>query len=291
MIGSIKEFETFLLDVNMQLQKQPNSGLGFVMNNLHCAGMWELHELPEVVEVTSRLNECLQRGGLGGVLNSRHNYDELEKLREADNVLTKRLGEHQQEYMGAMAEQLILLSTMYKTLKLSAITMSEVHKLLQVEETFNRLREDYRFRLRGTDHRHDWCKGSLVRLEEANALYRKLVNAEEKKVKPAVTTIKSRRNVIVANFSAITFYIDVGGEKLYDCDAAIIAGFCYRELFKSFGSDTNNPMTTGALWNLSVCFKHTGGGQGEIVYQEEADAKTIKSFEDTLYNKPNTNQS
>jgi len=279
---SEQEFKIYLETVYRSMGKDQASLLGETIVGLYNALNWGLHEQQEVVEVTAKLNEYLQSGGLFG---HNRNYELLQQVKASTCVLTKRLGAHQQEYMGAIAEHLDLLTRTHDAVRASATSVMDISKLMQLQETFNRVKEDYDRRNRLTDERYSYRNSELQRLEKNNAFMRKVLNAEEQRIKPATTTIRSRRNVIVAEFSGLTLYIDVGGTKLYDSLAAMIAGYCYQDLFPLYGEGMDNKITTGEVRELSVCFKHVGEGKGEIVFQEAADAKTIKSFEDALYNR------
>jgi len=282
MIGSQEEFKQYLETVRKSVKGEQSMLVESIMLDLQTASDWGVHDLPEVTPVTERLNDYLQSGGLFG---HTRNYELLEVTKTSSKALRKRLIAHHQEYMDALAEQLDLLDRTRKAMLLSSTSVSDVLELFQLEETYNRVKEDYLLRSRSTDERHDCSKASLLQLEATNALMRKVLNAGGKKVRPAVITISHVRNIIMAEYPEFTLYIDVGGKKFHDNTAVIIAGRCYQELAGRFHESKDEQVPSNAVRQLSVCFKHVADGRGSMVMVNPADTKTIKSFEDTLYNR------
>lgn len=252
-----------------------DSTLQEAMRVLHRCLEWELHNLDECIKFEAVLRNYVT--GAGPMSDTTQPFFDLQR----------KMDEHTVLFTSVIMEQIDLLSRVQSEMRKKSLTVMEVPQLLAVRNRIEELTniQDARLGKHGGDRWYDNRLSTMYDMIQENTSYRNVLKPEVNKVTPATTTIRNRRNVIVAEFSGLTLYIDVGGVKLHDSEAAIIAGYCYQDLFFLYGEGTDNKITTGEVRELSVCFGHEGKGKGKIVYQEVADAKTIKSFEDTLYNK------
>lgn len=252
-----------------------DSTLQEAMRVLYRCLEWELHNLDECIKFEAALRNYVT--GAGPMSDATQPFFDLQR----------KMDEHAVLFTSVVMEQIDLLSRVQIEMRKKSLTVMEVPQLLAVRNRIEELTniQDVRLGECGDDSRYDNRLSTMHDMIQENTFYRKVLKPEVNKVTPATTTISNRRNVIVAEFSGLTLYIDVAGVKLHDSEAAIIAGYCYQDLFRLYGEGVDNKITTGEISQLSVCFSHKGEGKGKIVYQEVADAEIIKSFEDTLYNK------